>query len=253
MPLPFTVGAGTITPDQMTPERELAIRAALEQAVKAGHAVLDEGGSSLDAVTEAIRIMEDAPEFNAGRGAVLTEAGRVEMDAAIMDGATLEAGAVASVTGLRHPIDAARRVMTDSPHVMLMGEGAEVFARQFELEEKPTEWFITDFRRDQLRAIQAEPQASTQLSEDWYSTVGAVAIDRAGNLAAATSTGGMANKRWGRVGDSPDHRRRHLRQQPDLRGFLPPGTASSSFATSLPTISVRGMAYTARTARPDLR
>jgi len=196
-------GAGTITPDQMTPERELAIRAALEQAVKAGHAVLDEGGSSLDAVTEAIRIMEDAPEFNAGRGAVLTEAGRVEMDAAIMDGATLEAGAVASVTGLRHPIDAARRVMTDSPHVMLMGEGAEVFARQFELEEKPTEWFITDFRRDQLRAIQAEPQASTQLSEDWYSTVGAVAIDRAGNLAAATSTGGMDNKRWGRVGDSP--------------------------------------------------
>ncbi len=196
-------GAGTITPDQMTPEREQAIRAALKQAVEAGHAVLSDGGTSLDAVTAAIRIMEDTPEFNAGRGAVLTEAGRVEMDAAIMDGATLAAGAVASVTGLRHPIDAARRVMTDSPHVMLMGEGAEVFARQFDLEIKPDAWFITDFRSDQLRAIQSESEASTQLSEDWYSTVGAVAIDRSGNLAAATSTGGMANKRWGRVGDSP--------------------------------------------------
>jgi len=196
-------GAGTISRDQMSPEREVEIRAALEQAVQAGHAVLAEGGSSLDAVTVAVRILEDAPQFNAGRGAVLTEAGRVEMDASIMDGRTLEAGAVASVTGLRHPIDAARRVMTDSAHVMLIGEGAESFAAQFGLEVMDEDWFITDFRREQLERIQSGETAALETPSPWYSTVGAVAVDRAGNLAAATSTGGMSNKRWGRVGDSP--------------------------------------------------
>jgi len=210
-------GAGTISRDQMSTEREAAIRGELKKALEAGHAVLAEGGSSLDAVTAAIRLLEDAPQFNAGRGAVLTEQGKVEMDASIMDGRTLAAGAVASVTGLRHPIDAARHVMTDSPHVMLMGEGAETFASQFDLETMDEAWFITDFRREQLRQIQGQiKNAQTQENETaalnskpftdstaWYSTVGAVAIDHDGNLAAATSTGGMSNKRWGRVGDSP--------------------------------------------------
>jgi beta-aspartyl-peptidase (threonine type) len=196
-------GAGTISRDEISPEVETAIRSQLQQAVEAGHAVLAEGGNSLDAVSVAIRLLEDAPQFNAGRGAVLTQEGRVEMDASIMDGATLAAGAVASVTGLRHPIDAARRVMTDSPHVMLIGEGAESFARQFELEFMDADWFITDFRREQLRRIQSGETAQLEHRAPWYSTVGAVAIDKDGNLAAGTSTGGMSNKRWGRVGDSP--------------------------------------------------
>ncbi len=197
-------GAGTIERGQLSGEREAAIRSALEAAVRAGHEILDGGGSSLDAVAAAVRILEDAPEFNAGRGAVLNHQGEVELDASIMDGANLAAGAVAGVRGLRHPIEAARRVMSDSPHVMLIGAGAEEFARAHALDFKEPEWFITDFRRDQLQTIQSsQGAATTQLSEDWYSTVGAVAIDRDGNLAAATSTGGMANKRWGRVGDSP--------------------------------------------------
>jgi beta-aspartyl-peptidase (threonine type) len=196
-------GAGTISRDNMTDERETAIRGELQRAVEAGHAVLAEGGSSLDAITVAIRLLEDAPEFNAGRGAVLTEEGRVEMDASIMDGATLAAGAVASVTGIRHPIDAARHVMTDSPHVMLIGDGAEAFARQFDLEFMPEDWFITDFRQEQLDRIQSTETAMVDRASPWYSTVGAVAVDRNGNLAAGTSTGGMSNKRWGRVGDSP--------------------------------------------------
>ena len=196
-------GAGTIERDQMSPEREQAIRVALESAVKAGHAILAEGGDSLDAVVAAIRILEDAPEFNAGRGSVLTNVGSVEMDASIMDGRTLDAGAVASVSGIRHPIEAARIVMTDSPHVMLIGDGAVTFVRDKDIQFEDEAWFKTDFRRDQLRQMQETDQAATQLSEDWYSTVGAVALDADGNLAAATSTGGMANKRWGRVGDSP--------------------------------------------------
>lgn len=196
-------GAGTILPEHMSAEKEAVIRAALEQAVRAGHEVLTSDGNSLDAAMAAIRILEDSPEFNAGRGAVLTNTGTVEMDASIMDGKTLQAGAVASVKGIRHPIDAARRVMEHSPHVMLIGDGAMHFARRQGLEFKDEDWFITESRRQQLEAIQADETAATQLSESWFSTVGAVALDRHGNLAAATSTGGMANKRWGRVGDSP--------------------------------------------------
>ncbi|NBB92633.1 MAG: beta-aspartyl-peptidase [Gammaproteobacteria bacterium] len=196
-------GAGTILPENMTPERERAIREALDQAVRRGHEVLSGGAPALEAVIAAIRVLEDAPEFNAGRGAVLTNTGTVEMDASIMDGRTLDAGAVASVKRIRHPIEAASRVMTDSPHVMLIGEGAMSFAEGHGLAFMDEDWFITDFRREQLAAIQSDEQAAMQLSEDWYSTVGAVALDRDGNLAAATSTGGMANKRWGRVGDSP--------------------------------------------------
>jgi beta-aspartyl-peptidase (threonine type) len=196
-------GAGTIVPEKMTEQREAAIRDALERSARAGHAALEEGRPALEAVIAAIRILEDAPEFNAGRGAVLTNTGTVEMDASIMDGASLNAGAVAAVKQIRHPIEAARLVLTESPHVMMIGEGAMTFARDHGLEFMDEAWFITDFRRQQLEAIQAEEQAGLQLSESWHSTVGAVALDANGNLAAATSTGGMANKRWGRVGDSP--------------------------------------------------
>jgi beta-aspartyl-peptidase (threonine type) len=196
-------GAGTILPEQMTPEREKAIRSDLEDAVRAGHRILSEGGRSLDAVVAAIRALEDSPRFNAGRGAVLTNTGTVEMDASIMDGRSLQAGAVAGIKGVRHPIEAAVRVMNESPHVMLTGEGATAFAREHGLEFMEDDWFITEFRLEQLRRVQDDETASTELSESWYSTVGAVALDRDGNLAAATSTGGMTNKRWGRVGDSP--------------------------------------------------
>jgi len=196
-------GAGTILPENMTPERESAIRAALEKSARAGHDVLSEGRPALEAVVAAIRVLEDAPEFNAGRGAVLTNTGTVEMDASIMDGASLDAGAVAAVKRIRHPIEAARRVLHDSPHVMLIGEGAMSFAEGHGLEFMDEDFFITDFRRQQLEALQSDEQAGMQLSESWHSTVGAVALDAQGNLAAATSTGGMANKRWGRVGDSP--------------------------------------------------
>jgi len=196
-------GAGTIERGNLTETQEHAVRAALSESVEAGHRILAAGGSSMDAVVAAVKVLEDAPQFNAGRGAVLTHEGKVELDASIMDGASLAAGAVASVTGIRHPIEAARAVMTDSPHVMLVSQGADAFAKSVGLEFKEPEWFITDFRARQLESVQASSHASVQLSEDWFSTVGAVALDASGNLAAATSTGGMTNKRWGRVGDSP--------------------------------------------------
>lgn len=201
-------GAGTILRENLTPEREQAIRSGLERAVRAGYEVLTEGGAAIDAVTAAITLLEDAPEFNAGRGAVLTSEGRVEMDASIMTGHDLEAGAVASVRGIRHPILAARAVLEHSPHVMLAGFGAETFARDRALEFMPEYWFLTDFRREQLERIRAaEDSGNASVGGDyrdsWFSTVGTVALDRAGNLAAGTSTGGTANKQFGRVGDSP--------------------------------------------------
>jgi beta-aspartyl-peptidase (threonine type) len=206
-------GAGTISRDRMTDEREAAIRDALSRAVRAGHEALAEGAPAIDAVIAAITLLEDAPEFNAGRGAVLTSEGRVEMDASIMTGHDLNAGAVASVRGLRHPILAARAVLEHSPHVMLVGRGAEAFARNRDLEFKPEEWFMTEFRREQLRRIR-ERESNRESGDghaaidpayrdSWFSTVGTVALDRTGNLAAGTSTGGTANKRFGRVGDSP--------------------------------------------------
>lgn len=196
-------GAGTIERGNLSEDQETAIRSALDEAINTGHSILKNGGSSLDAVVAAVKILEDAPQFNAGRGAVLTHEGRVELDASIMNGADLNAGAVASATGIRHPIEAALAVMTQSPHVMLVSEGANAFAEAIGLEFKEPDWFITDFRARQLESVKGASQASTQLSEDWFSTVGAVALDANGNLAAATSTGGMTNKRWGRVGDSP--------------------------------------------------
>jgi beta-aspartyl-peptidase (threonine type) len=200
-------GAGTIRKDEMTPERERAIRTTLENAIRAGHEVLADGGSSLDAVSRAVNLMEDSPLFNAGRGAVFNAEGRNEMDASIMDGATLEAGAVAAVRNVRNPILLARKVMTDSRHVMLIGDGAMAFARENGIRFEDDEYFRTEYRWQQLQKARSEPaearRADERTPDRWYSTVGAVALDSRGNLAAATSTGGMTNKRWGRVGDSP--------------------------------------------------
>lgn len=200
-------GAGTISKAELTPSLELEIRNTLKQAVQAGYQVLSSGGSSLDAITLAITMLEDSPRFNAGRGAVFNAEGKHEMDASIMDGSNLDAGAVAGVQNIRNPILLARKVMTDSVHVMLAGEGAEVFARANGIEFADDDYFFTEYRWQQLQKIKATEKQNTQIQSEypdrWLSTVGAVALDAHGNLAAATSTGGMTNKRWGRVGDSP--------------------------------------------------
>lgn len=200
-------GAGTIVRERLDAGTEQRIRASLAAAAAAGHDVLASGGTGIDAVQRAVTLLEDAPDFNAGRGAVFNAEGRHELDAAIMDGATLAAGAVAAVHNVRNPVLLARKVMTDSPHVMLVGKGAEAFARQHGIEFADDAYFYTEYRWQQLLKARAStgPQAhATSESPDrWLSTVGAVALDVHGNLAAATSTGGTTNKRWGRVGDSP--------------------------------------------------
>ncbi len=195
-------GAGVISRASMTPEAEAAYRRDLESALDAGYAVLERGGSSLDAVTAAVRILEDSPLFNAGRGAVFNHEGINELDASIMDGKDRQAGAVAGVRHVRNPVLLARAVMEDSPHVMLTGTGAEEFALERGIELVPRSYFFTERRWSQLeRARQGDRLSAADLG--YYGTVGAVARDQQGNLAAATSTGGMTNKRWGRVGDSP--------------------------------------------------
>jgi beta-aspartyl-peptidase (threonine type) len=199
-------GAGVLDRVRMTAERESSYRAGLSAALDAGYAILERGGSSLDAAAEAVRLLEDDPQFNAGRGSVLTHEGEAELDASIMDGAGPRAGAVAGIRHVKNPIGLARLVMDRSPHVMLIGEGAERFAGEQGLEFVPNTYFRTPYREQELqRAIRRE-----QDNEDGIAvpgtitgTVGAVALDNAGNLAAATSTGGMTNKRYGRVGDSP--------------------------------------------------
>jgi beta-aspartyl-peptidase (threonine type) len=200
-------GAGTILKKEMTPEKEALYRAKLTEALKTGYDILKAGGSSLDAVEAAIRVMEDSPLFNAGRGAVFTNQGRNEMDASIMDGATLDAGAVASVTNIKNPISAARRVMTNSRHVMLTGDGAMVFARDQGLEMADSAYFWTEERWQRLQAVKEEEEKSEAsvipAGDDKFGTVGCVAVDQNGHIAAGTSTGGLTNKRWGRVGDSP--------------------------------------------------
>lgn len=235
-------GAGTIRRSAMTPETEAQYRATLTQALQAGHAVLKRGGSALDAVSAAIVIMEDSPLFNAGKGSVLTADSTVEMDAAIMDGKTLKAGAVAGIHGVKNPIILARRVMENSEHVMLVGKGAERFAEEQGFERMPESYFITERRAQELvRAKQkdaskplvpdetptsaprkdssakqkrselmypAEKNETAPLNEysfegKKFGTVGAVALDKSGHLAAGTSTGGMTNKKYGRVGDAP--------------------------------------------------
>jgi beta-aspartyl-peptidase (threonine type) len=198
-------GAGVIRKD-LTPEKEKLVRADLEAALDAGYAVLKNGGSSLDAVVKSIVVLEDSPRFNAGKGAVFAHDGTNELDAAIMDGATLRAGAVASVHRAKNPILLARAVMEKSPHVMLVGDGAEAFAKTVGIELVDPSYFRTEERWQQLQqALKAEDakQTSTLGRAVHYGTVGAVALDKQGQLAAATSTGGMTNKRWGRVGDAP--------------------------------------------------
>ncbi|MDP1777458.1 MAG: isoaspartyl peptidase/L-asparaginase [Brevundimonas sp.] len=214
-------GAGVIERNSLTPEQDAAYRAALHRALEAGSAVLAGGGSALDAVQAAIELMEDDPLFNAGRGAVFTAAGRNELDAAVMNGPDLTAGAVAGLTTTRHPIAAARAVMEQSPHVMLIGEGADTFAASVGLEQVDPAFFFTERRWRSLEtALRAQnlpiPQRPAEapapgamaevappLNERKFGTVGAVALDSQGRLAAGTSTGGMTAKRWGRVGDVP--------------------------------------------------
>ena len=197
-------GAGVINRASMTAENERAYRADLERALDAGYAVLEKGGASLDAVVAAVRILEDSPYFNAGHGAVFSHAGINELDAAIMDGASQKAGAIAGVRHVRNPIDLARMVMERTPHVLLSGEGAEEFALEQGVTLVPGSYFHTERRWKQLEDAQkSERTASIEDDISYFGTVGAVARDRNGNLAAATSTGGMTNKRWGRIGDSP--------------------------------------------------
>ena len=215
-------GAGVIERATMSAEAEKAYRASMAKATEAGAQVLDKGGSSLDAVEAAIRILEDDPLFNAGRGADFAADGRNELDAAIMDGSNMNAGAVGDVTRTRNPISLARAVMEKSPHVFLVGQGADEFSRVAGLEQVEPSYFFTERRWQALvkelkkeglpippRPVGAPPEPASPVSEfepmdaHKYGTVGVVALDRAGNLAAGTSTGGTNAKRWGRVGDSP--------------------------------------------------
>jgi L-asparaginase / beta-aspartyl-peptidase len=215
-------GAGVIERASMSAEVEAAYRAGMAEALKAGADVLDRGGSSLDAIEASIHVLEDNPLFNAGRGAVFAADGKNELDAAIMDGATLKAGAVAGVTRTRHPISLARAVMEKSPHVMLMGEGADEFAAHVGLEQVDPSFFFTERRweglvkelKEQGLPIPARPAGAPAAplvpvaeleppQAHKYGTVGVVALDKQGHIAAGTSTGGLTAKRWGRVGDSP--------------------------------------------------
>lgn len=209
-------GAGTIKRENMTAEEETAYRASLQEALDAGFAVLEAGKPAVEAVIEAVKILEDSPLFNAGKGSVFTHDGKIEMDAAIMEGSTKNAGAVAGITKVKNPITAAYAVMAHSPHVFMIGEGAEQFAKEQKLELVDPSYFRVEKRYEQLlKIIDAEKQQLDHSSslgpilEDHlfkdrkFGTVGAVALDAEGNLASATSTGGMTNKRYGRVGDVP--------------------------------------------------
>lgn len=194
-------GAGTILKENITPEREKEYNAKLNEALDKGYQILKNGGTSLDAVQAAINIMEDSPLFNSGKGAVLTAKGVAELDASIMDGSTLAAGAVAGVTHVKNPISLARLVMEKSPHVMLIGAGAEEFGKEMGVEMVDTQYFITPQRWDAYQKALKKEEEKNKLEK--HGTVGAVALDKNGNLAAGTSTGGMMMKKFGRVGDSP--------------------------------------------------
>jgi len=196
-------GAGIIEKDKIKPEQEAGVRAGLEAALAAGSSVLERGGDALDAVEAAVQVLEDDPHFNAGRGAVFTWDAKNELDAAIMDGATRKAGAVAGTTATRHPVSLARKVMEESPHVMLSGAGADQFSREQGLEQVENSWFATPERREQLDKMKANDKLGWFDVDLKYGTVGAVAMDANGHVAAATSTGGLTGKRWGRIGDSP--------------------------------------------------
>jgi len=194
-------GAGSITKTNMTPEKEKRYAEKLNEALKTGYNILNDGGSSLDAVVAAINILEDSPLFNAGKGAVLTEKGSAELDASIMNGENLMAGSVAGVRHVKNPISLARFVMEKSPHVMMIGSGAEEFGKQFGVEMVDTSYFITEERWNQF--LKAKETQKKLDGDEKHGTVGCVALDKKGNLAAGTSTGGMMMKKFGRVGDSP--------------------------------------------------
>ena len=198
-------GAGVIERDQLSAAEEQAIRADLEAALEAGNVVLAAGGSALDAAQAAVVALEESPRFNAGKGSVYNAEGRHELDASVMEGHTRRAGAVAGVETIRNPVKLARAVMEHSPHVMMISAGAERFAdTQPQIERVANDWFDTETRRAQLDQEQARERSEAEgLRGKYFGTVGAVALDVHGNLAAATSTGGMTNKRYGRVGDSP--------------------------------------------------
>lgn len=197
-------GSGVIERGDLTPEMEAAYRASLQAALAAGSAVLEKGGTSLDAVEATLRILEDDPLFNAGRGAVFDAEGRNQLDASIMDGATLNAGAVAGVSTTKHPVTLARSVMENSRHVLLSGEGADQFALEQGIEQVDPSYFRTEHRWQQIQEWRKDNLSALALDPTHrFGTVGAVALDKDGNLAAATSTGGLTGKRWGRIGDSP--------------------------------------------------
>jgi beta-aspartyl-peptidase (threonine type) len=201
-------GAGTIRKAQMSPEKEVEYLKALNDALDIGETILQSGGTALDAVEAVVVFLEDIPLFNAGKGAVFTHEGRNELDAAFMDGATLGAGAVAGVTIVKNPIRLARAVMEQSPHVMMAGRGAEEFAIAQGLETVPPDYFFTQERWNALERAKAEENQSSGFlfppsQDNKFGTVGCVALDKNGNIAAGTSTGGMTNKRFGRIGDSP--------------------------------------------------
>ncbi|MBI3511828.1 MAG: isoaspartyl peptidase/L-asparaginase [Bacteroidetes bacterium] len=197
-------GAGVILREDLSTELEKFFRAGISNAVAAGKKIILAGGSAVEAVEAAVNVMEDDPIFNAGRGSVYTHEGKCEMDAAIMDGKTRRAGAVAGITGVKNPTSLAKLVMEKSPHVFLCGKGAEDFARAQNVIFEEEKYFRTSFREEQwLKIKDSDDTAMDHSTGKKIGTVGAVAIDKNGNLAAATSTGGMTNKRWGRIGDSP--------------------------------------------------
>jgi L-asparaginase / beta-aspartyl-peptidase len=202
-------GAGYIKKENLTPEKEQEYHEKLEEAITVGYNILKNGGSSLDAVEKTINVLEDSPLFNAGRGAVFTHEGKNEHDASIMDGKTLNAGASAGTKTVKNPINLARAVMEKSPHVMLSGSGAEEFAKEQGLEIVNPSYFSTE---DKMKSLERSKKAEnnkvsvfydSNIKDSKFGTVGCVALDKNGNLAAGTSTGGMTNKRWGRIGDAP--------------------------------------------------
>lgn len=205
-------GAGTIKRDQLSTEQEQAIKQSLQDALNAGYAVLEGGGDSTQAIIAAIKVMEDAPHFNAGKGAVYTKPGKHELDASIMRGSDLQAGAVAGVSFTKNPIMAAEQVMLNSPHVMLAGSGADTFSKLRGLEQVENNYFDTEARFKAWQEVDAKTRAKQAETADGqdvldaefkFGTVGAVAVDQHGTIAAGTSTGGMTYKAWGRIGDSP--------------------------------------------------
>ncbi|MGK0413186.1 MAG: beta-aspartyl-peptidase (threonine type) [Polaribacter sp.] len=207
-------GAGTILKKNMSDEKESEYKAKLEEAIRTGHDILKNGGTSQEAVMKTIQIMEESPLFNAGKGAVFTHEGTNELDASFMDGKTLNAGAVAGVTNVKSPIELAIKIMTDSEHVMLSGKGASIFAKEKGLEIVDPSYFYTENRFKSLQRIKDREKSELDhdakaafydpiIKNSKYGTVGCVALDKSGNIAAGTSTGGMTNKRWGRIGDAP--------------------------------------------------